>query len=120
MRSPIARAAADRRKRPDRHVAAEHRIRRDGAELVDAGRRMRGGNEERQRVRKRQIGMLRAQHRARRRRRVLAEDHGGGARAAKRGRVFRVGEERDVALAGLLETGDAADLQTSVAFEPAP
>ena len=42
-----------------------------------------------------------------------------GARAPQRGRVLGIGEEREVALARLLEAGDAADLQRAVAFEPA-
>ena len=47
------------------------------------------------------------------------DNDGRGAGAAERRRVVRVREKRDVALARLFETGDMADLDLSVAFEPA-
>ena len=78
-----------------------------------------GVREHGERVRERERGMLRAQHRARRGRRAFADDDRRRARAPQRRRVPGVREKREVALARLLEPGHAADFQRAIAFEPA-
>ena len=70
-------------------------------------------------ARERQIRIPGAQHRARRRRRIVLEDHGRGTRRAQDLLVFGVGEERDVARFGGLNARDAADLDVAVTLQPA-
>ena len=52
-------------------------------------------------------------------RRALADDHRRRLRLAQLRRVLRIGEEREIAGARLLDAGDARDVDVAVAFEPA-
>jgi hypothetical protein len=81
--------------------------------------RKRRRGEQRHRVRKRERRVLRAEHRARRNGRAFSDDDRRGAGPAQGRGVPRIGEEREVSLARLLESRDAADLDRSVTFEPA-
>ncbi len=119
VRSPMRAPSPMATNGADRHVGAEPCVRRDGRQRVDAGRRAPGGGEQADGPRKRQIRIARAQHRARRRRRVVLEDDGRRARGRQRLLVFRIGEEGDVAGLGILDAGHARDLDLAVAFEPA-
>src|SRR3954471_18536981 len=64
-----------------------------------------------------QIRMTRAQHRARRGRGVLRQDHSGCRSPAERRRVLGVGHEREVARAGTLDARDADDIDAAVPFQ---
>jgi aspartate aminotransferase-like enzyme len=63
--------------------------------------------------------MFGAQHRARSRRRVDAENDCAGARTPQRRAVFRIGEKGQVAWNSMLETLNALDLEPSIPFETA-
>ena len=51
---------------------------------------------------------------------LVAENDRARARGAQRRRVFVVGEEGEVGRPGLLDAGDALDIDFPVAFETAP
>ena len=70
-------------------------------------------------TRERQVWIFRAQHRARRRWRIVLEDHGRGTCRAQGLLVFGIGEERDVPRFGGLNARDPADLDVAVTFQPA-
>ena len=79
VRSPIAAPSPIGDERADRDVAAEPRVGGHGRQRVDARRRTPGGREQSDGARERQIRIARAQHRAGRRRRVVAKNDGRGA-----------------------------------------
>src|SRR5688572_24536676 len=70
-------------------------------------------------TRERQVWILDAQHRARRRWCIVLEDHGRGTCRAQDLLVFGIGEERDVPRFGGLNTCDPADLDVAVTLQPA-
>ena len=72
-------------------------------------------------IREGEVRVVAAQHRARRLGLVTCrENHRRGARLAKQRLVSWVGQEREVAGLGLLDTGDADDVDVlSAALEPA-
>src|SRR4051812_43716821 len=86
---------------------------------MDAVGRTHGAIEELERARERQVRMLGAEHRARRALGALAEDHGGRPGRAQEGRVFPVGEEGEVAGAGVLDPGNAMNLGVAVSVDAA-
>ena len=107
VRSPIAAPSPTDDERADRDVVADVRVGGDRRHRMDAGGGTPLGREEADGARKRQIRIARPQHRARRRRRVVSQDHRRGARPRQRRFVFRVGEKGEVARLGVLDAGDA-------------
>ena len=103
----------------DGHAAADTRIGGDDRRRVHAGGRPLVAAEQRQRIGKRPIGMRRSQHRARGRRRIVGQDDRARPGPLRGLRVLRVGEKRQVARAGLIERGDARDLDRAIALEAA-
>ena len=81
--------------------------------------RARHRREERHGTGEREIRIACAQHRTRRRRYVLFEDHGSRTRRREQFLVFRIGQERDVSGLRVLYAGDARDVEFTVSFEPA-
>ena len=117
---PIAdcRPFPNRDKCADRYVRAKLRVGGQRRKAVDAGRGTPGRGKETDRASERKIRVLGAEHRARRGRRIVLEDHSRGARRAKRLLVFRVGEKRDVSRFGGLNARDAVDVDVPVTFQP--
>jgi hypothetical protein len=64
-----------------------------------------------------QVGVLRPQHRARRRLGTLRQDHRRCPGRAERRRVPRVGEEGHIAGPGILDPDDACDIEVAVTLE---
>ena len=113
------RALPDRHERADRDAVADARIAGDRRQRVHAGRRAPGGREQADGAREGQVRIGGPQHRARRRRRVLLEQDGGGARLGHRRFVLRIGEKGQVARLSVLNACDADDLHLAVALEAA-
>ena len=112
-------ALADRHERADRDVVADARIGSHRGQRVNAGSRTPRGREQSDGAREREIRIGRPQHRARRRRRVVFEQDGRGARLRHRRFVLRIGEEGEIAGLSVLDARDTDDLHLAVALEAA-
>jgi hypothetical protein len=84
---------------------------------MDAGGRAVVGREQRHRARERQVGIVGAQHGARRRGAARPQDRRRGACRGQRLLVFRIGDERQIAGPGVVDAGDAQDLEIAVALQ---
>ncbi len=108
---------ADDHERADRDVTADARVRRDDSGRVHASGWPLIAPEQREGLGKRAVRMRGAQHRARCRRGIFGQDDRRGARRPSGLGVARVGQERQVARTGLLQAGDAHDVDLAIAFE---
>ena len=114
-------ATADHDQRADGDAGLEHGVGGDDRARVDAGRQRSRRREGLGGAGERQVRIGDAQHRARRRRRVGIEDHGRGpGRRPAAAAYFGIGDEGDVARAGLLDAGHAGHLDGAIAVEHGP
>ena len=111
--SPIETNAPIGRLGPDPRVSGHRRHR------VHAGRGAPRRCEESDGACEREVGVSRAQHRAGRRWRIVAKQHGRGACVGQRRFVLGVGEEREIAGLRVLNASHADDLDVAVALETA-
>ena len=111
------RVLADGNERTNRHPGTERRSGGNRRLGVNAGGRPPGRREHPDRSRERQIWIARPEHRAGRRRSIVAEDHGRRAREAQRFLVLRIGEKGQIAGAGILNAGDGIDVDVTASVE---
>ena len=114
---PDPRAVADDGKRADRGALADRGAGRDIGKAVNAGGRPPRVREELDGFGEREVGMARAQDRARGAFRAIAGNDGRRARPLQRHGVLGIAEKRQVAGAGILNPGDAVDLDVAVPFK---
>ena len=119
VRSPIVAPSPMATNAPIGDIAAEPDVAGDGRQRVHPGRRTPGRSEQPDGARERQIGVARTQHRAGRRRRVVTENDRRGAVAGSSFSYFGLARKVMSPWAGILDPGDAHDVDVPVAFEPA-
>jgi len=113
----------------DADIVFDHYIRTDGSTFsnlcrgsdngsrIDAAHRLWRLIEEFYRARERQIRIGAPQGRHRHFRKFVGHDHGARPGGARLGRVLRIGNERQMAGAGLVDAYDAGDLHVAVTVQ---